>query len=151
MADIRVQAFVRGHPLWPVLVTLPGVGPRTGAKILAEIGYGSRFATGRQLAAYARLAPVTRQSGSSIRGEPQSRRANNRLKNAMFLPAFAPIRSPASKAFYDRKRAEGKRYNAAVVSLARRRCDVILAMLTTRSAYQPFTPDEPTREVAHAA
>lgn len=148
-ADLE-EAFL-AHPLGPVLVTLPGVGPRTGAKILAEVGDGSRFATGSQLAAYAGLAPVTRQSGSSIRGEAQSRRGNHRLKNAMFLAAFASIRSPASKAFYDRKRAEGKRHNAAVICLARRRCDVILAMLKTRTAYQPPTPDEPEREVAHAA
>ena len=50
----------------------------------------------------------------------------------MFLAAFASIRSPASKAFYERKRAEGQRHNAAVICLARRRCDVILAMLKTR-------------------
>ena len=47
----------------------------------------------------------------------------------MFLAAFASLRDPASRAFYDRKRAEGRRHNAAVICLARRRCDVILAML----------------------
>lgn len=54
----------------------------------------------------------------------------------MFLAAFASLRSPESKAFYDRKRAEGKRHNAAVVCLARRRCNVILAMLATQQPYQ---------------
>ncbi len=49
----------------------------------------------------------------------------------MFLAAFASLRSPESKAFYDRKRAEGKRHNAALICLARRRCNVILAMLAT--------------------
>jgi hypothetical protein len=39
------------------------------------------------------------------------------------------LRDPASKTFYDRKRAEGKRHNAALICLARRRCDVILAIL----------------------
>ena len=55
----------------------------------------------------------------------------------MFLAAFASLRDPASKAFYDRKRAEGNRHNAALTSLARRRCDVILAMLRNREPYQP--------------
>jgi transposase len=82
---------------------------------------------------------VTRQSGKSINGESQSRRGNHRLKNAMFLAAFASLRDPASKAFYDRKRAEGKRHNAALICLARRRCDVILAMLRTR---QPYRADQ---------
>ncbi len=53
----------------------------------------------------------------------------------MFLAAFASLRSPDSKAFYDRKRAEGKRHNAAVICLARRRCNVILAMLRTGRSY----------------
>ena len=55
----------------------------------------------------------------------------------MFLAAFASLRSPESKAFYDRKRAEGKRHNAAMICLARRRCNVILAML---AAHQPYAP-----------
>jgi hypothetical protein len=55
----------------------------------------------------------------------------------MSLAAFASLRDPASKAFYDRKRAEGKRHNAALICLARRRCDVILAMLRTSQPCQP--------------
>ena len=80
---------------------------------------------------------MTRQSGTSLNAETRSRRGNHRLKNAMFLAAFASLRDPASKAFYDRKRAEGKRHNAALICLARRRCDVILAMLRNREPYQP--------------
>ena len=87
---------------------------------------------------------MTRQSGSSLRGEARSRRGNHRLKNAMFLAAFASLRDPASRAFYDRKRAEGKAHNAAVIRLARRRCDVILAMLRSRTPYQAEVPhDQP--------
>jgi transposase len=133
------EAFL-AHPFGELLASLPGIGPRTGARILAEIGDGSAFATGSKLAAYAGLAPVTRQSGSSLNGESRSRRGNHRLKNAMFLAAFASLRDPASKAFYDRKRAEGKRHNAALICLARRRCDVILAMLRTGQRYQPARP-----------
>jgi transposase len=130
------EAFL-AHPFGELLSTLPGIGPRTGSRILAEIGDGTRFADGARLASYAGLAPVTRQSGKSINGESQSRRGNHRLKNAMFLAAFASLRDPASKTFYDRKRTEGKRHNAALICLARRRCDVILAMLRTRQPYQP--------------
>jgi transposase len=94
------------------------------------------------------LAPVTRQSGKSVNGESKSRRGNHRLKNAMFLPAFASLRSPESKASYDRQRAEGKRHNAAIICLARRRCNVILAMLTTN---QPYNPYHRARGLAEAA
>ncbi|MGH3155151.1 MAG: IS110 family transposase [Streptosporangiaceae bacterium] len=133
------EAFL-AHPFGELLASMPGIGPRTGARILAEIGDGSAFATGSKLAAYAGLAPVTRQSGKSLDGESRSRRGNHRLKNAMFLAAFASLRDPASRAFYDRKRAEGKRHNAALICLARRRCDVILAMLATGQPYQPARP-----------
>ena len=136
----EIEEVFMAHPFGQVLVTLPGIGPRTGARILAEIGDGTRFANGSKLASYAGLAPVTRQSGTSIRGEAQSRRGNHRLKNAMFLAAFASLRSPDSKAFYDRKRAEGKKHNAAVICLARRRCDVILAMLRNLEPYRTPVP-----------
>ena len=123
-----------------LLASMPGIGPRTGARILAEAGDGSGFTNGSKLAAYAGLAPVTRQSGTSLNAETRSRRGNQRLKNAMFPAAFASLRDPASKAFYDRKRAEGEHHNAALICLARRRCDVILAMLRTRQPYQPARP-----------
>ena len=61
----------------------------------------------------------------------------------MFLAAFASLRAPESKAFYDRKRAEGKRHNAALICLARRRCNVILAMLRTRQPYQAGAAPSP--------
>jgi transposase len=133
----EIEETFLAHPFGELLSSLAGIGPPTGARILAEIGDGSRFANGDRLASYAGLAPVTRQSGKSINGESQSRRGNHRLKNAMFLAAFASLRSPDSKAFYDRKRAEGKRHNAALICLARRRCNVILAMLRTNQPYQP--------------
>ena len=131
----EIEEVFMAHPFGELLSSLPGIGPRTGSRILAEIGDGTRFADGNKLASYAGLAPVTRQSGKSINGESQSRRGNHRLKNAMFLAAFASLRSPDSKAFYDRKRAEGKKHNAALICLARRRCNVILAMLHTRQPY----------------
>jgi hypothetical protein len=65
----------------------------------------------------------------------------------MFLAAFASLRSPESKAFYDRKRAEGKKHNAALICLARRRCNVMLAMLR---AHQTYTAGHGTTEPAAA-
>lgn len=109
--------------------------------------------TSRQhkLAAYAGLAPVTRQSGTSINGEHRSRRGNHRLKNAMFLAAFASLRSTESKVFYDRKRAENKKHNAAVICLARRRCDVILAMLRNLEPYRAPATAHPAENAQIAA
>lgn len=43
----------------------------------------------------------------------------------MFLSAFAALHDPATRAFYTRKRDEGKKHDAALIRLARRRCDVL--------------------------
>ncbi len=92
---------------------IPGLGVRTATKILTIVGDGSAFPTAGHLAAYAGLAPVTRRSGTSIKGETRSQRGNHALKSALFLSAFASLADPVSRAYYDRKRAAGKRHNAA--------------------------------------
>lgn len=124
-----LEDMLDDHPLAQVLTSMPGIGVRTGARILLEVGDGSAFPTPGHLASYAGLAPVTRRSGSSIRGEHPPPSGNKHLKRALFLSAFAALHHPASRAYYDRKRAEGKKHNAALICLARRRVDVLHAML----------------------
>jgi transposase len=144
------QAFT-SHPQAPVLMSIPGIGARTGARILTEIGDVNRFPTSGHLAAYAGLAPVTRQSGRSLNGETRSRRGNHRLKNAMWLSAFCSLHHDRSRDYYARKRSEGKLHNAAIVCLARRRCDVIHAMLRSGLTYGELPgPARPAREAGIA-
>ncbi|QSB16580.1 IS110 family transposase [Natronosporangium hydrolyticum] len=133
----EVEGMLDAHPLAKVLTSMPGIGVRTGARILLEVGDASAFPTPGHLAAYAGLAPVTRRSGSSIRGEHPPKGGNKQLKRAFFLAAFAALADPASRAYYDRKRAEGKKHNAALICLARRRVDVLFSMLRHKTTYQP--------------
>ena len=135
---VEVEKIVDAHPLSPVLMSMPGVGVRTAARLLTEVTTKT-FPTAGHLAAYAGLAPVTRRSGSSIRGEHPSRRGNKILKRTMFLSAFAALRDPESRAYYDRKIAQGKRHNQALIALARRRSDVLYAMLRDGTLYQSHT------------
>jgi len=72
-----------------ILRSLPGIGPRLGARIAVEIGSISRFRTPGHLAAYAGLGPTPWKSGTSINANMPSRLGNHRLKNALFLAAFA--------------------------------------------------------------
>ncbi|MHB1764083.1 MAG: IS110 family RNA-guided transposase [Gammaproteobacteria bacterium] len=130
----EVERRVQTHPLSPALMSMPGVGVRTTARLLTEVTTRT-FASAAHLAAYAGLAPVTRRSGSSIRGEHPSRRGNKALKRALFLSAFAALRDPLSRAYYDRKIHQGKRHNQALIALARRRCDVLYAMLRDGTFY----------------
>ena len=135
-----IEAAFMGHPLGKVLASLCGFGPRTGARTLAEIGDPHRFADGGRLASYAGLAPVDWQSGrSAVSRKPRG--GNHRLKNALFTAAFvATQHDPDARAYYQHKRSQGKRHNAAVTCVARRRCNIILAMLKTQTPYQAPQP-----------
>ena len=136
----EIEEAFQAHPLGKVLSTMCGFGPRTGARALAEIADPHRFADGGRLAAYAGLAPTDWQSGRSHTAR-KPRGGNHRLKNALFTAAFvAAQHDPDARAYYQRKRAQGKRHNAAVVCVARRRCNIILAMLKTQTPYQPPQP-----------
>lgn len=83
---------------------------------------------------------MTWRSGTSIRGDHPSKKGNKSLKRVFFLSAFAALKDPLSRAYYDRKRSEGKRHNQALIALARRRCDVLFAMLRDGTFYEAPTP-----------
>ena len=101
------------------------------------VGDIANFKSAAHLAAYAGIAPVTGQSGTGIKGERPSGRGNKRLKNALWQSSFvASTKHPPSIAYYQRKREQGKHHNAAVIRLARRRCDVIYSMLKNGVLYQ---------------
>ena len=125
---VKVERRVEAHPLQPVLTSMPGVVVSAAARLLTEVS-GKVFATADRLAAYADFAPVTGRLGSSIRGKHPSRRGNKILKPALFLSAFAALRGPVSRAYYDRKVTQGRRHNQALIALTRRLCDVLYAML----------------------
>lgn len=132
----EVERLVQAHPLYSVLTSMPGVGVRNAARLLTEVA-AKAFVSTAHLAAYAGLAPVTRRSGSSIRGEHPSRQGNKVLKRAWFLSAFAALRDPVSRACYARKISQGKRHDQALIALAKRRCDVMYAMMRDGTVYCP--------------
>ncbi|UQS22815.1 IS110 family transposase [Amycolatopsis thermalba] len=136
----EVEDILDAHPLAGVLTSMPGIGVRTAARILLEVGDASAFKSSAHLAAYAGIAPVTRSSGTSIKGEHPTRNGNRKLKRAFFLAAFAALHDPTSRAYYQRKRDEGKKHNAALICLARRRCDVLYAMLRNGTHYRHPDP-----------
>ena len=135
--ETKFEAELSRHPAGPIIASRPGVGLKTAATILVEISDIRRFDNPGRLAVYAGVAPQTRRSGTSIRGEHQQRGGNTRLKRAMYLSAFASLKNPSSRAYYDRKRAEGKSHHAALICLARRRSNVLYAMLTNETEYDP--------------
>ncbi len=122
---------------------MPGLGPLFTAEFRSEVGDVGRFASADALAAAAGLVPVTRQSGGSS-SQRRARRGNRALKNLLYRSAFScTVHHAPSRAYYLKKRQEGKAHHQAVVALARRRVNVLWAMLRDGQTYR-----EPTLEAA---
>src|SRR4051794_2457496 len=102
-------------------MTLPGMGPCLTAEFLGEAGdLLGRFGSADRLAAAAGIAPVLRASGGSVH-QRRAKRGNRILKRVFYQSAFCSlVGSRASRAFYERKRKEGKAHKQAVMALARR-------------------------------
>lgn len=134
--DERVSEAFFSLPQARIVTSMPGIGPRLGAELVVEIADISRFPSAGHLAAYAGIAPVSRDSGKSTGNRMRARGGNKRLKKAFYHSAFiASIHDDRARAFYERKRLEGKHHHQAIIALARRRCDVLYAMLVHGTLY----------------
>ncbi len=133
--DADLEALLARHPDAALIQSLPGMGVVLTAEFVACAGNRARFQSADALAAAAGLTPVLRQSGKS-RAIRRSTSGDRALKRVFFQSAFVALSHPESRAFYDRKRAEGKRHNQAVIALARRRVNVLWAILNTRQPYR---------------
>jgi transposase len=128
------------RPEAPILASLPGMGVLLGAEFLVAVGNLSAFESADRLAAYAGLVPAANDSGKRVGNDRRMRGGNKVLKRVLYQSAFASLRaSPESRAFYDRKRAEGKRHTQALIALARRRVNVVWAMLRDGTTFETWS------------
>lgn len=133
--DRDLEALLQRHPDAALIRSLPGMGATLTAEFIAEAGTIQRFRSADALAAAAGLAPVLRQSGK-VRFLRRPMGGNKALKRVFYQSAFCSLHTPDSRAFYNRKRKEGKRHHQALIALARRRINVLWAMLQNRKAFQ---------------
>ena len=140
--DAFIEARFREHPHAEVIISMPGTGPRLAAEFIAATGGDmASFGTADRLAGFAGLAPQPRDSGTVSGNLRRPRRYHRGLLRSMYLAAQVSLRCcPASRAFYDRKRSEGKGHKQAVLALARRRLNVLWAMLRDGVCYQATPP-----------
>lgn len=138
--DRRLEGLLRSTPEAEVVRSLPGMGVVFTAEFLAEVGDPARFASADSLAAAAGIAPVLRASGATSY-QRRARRGNRVLKRVLYRSAFSCISHHAqSEAYYRKKRAQGKGHHQAVIALARRRVDVLWAMLRDGEVYSERSP-----------
>lgn len=136
--DRNLEALLERHPDGALIRSLPGMGAVLTAELIANIGTIERFHSADALASAAGLTPVIRRSGKS-RNWRRAFGGDKALKRVFFQSAFCAVstRDPLSKAFYDRKRREGKHHTQAIIALARRRVTVLWTMLRTRQTFDP--------------
>ncbi|WP_035841563.1 IS110 family RNA-guided transposase [Kitasatospora azatica] len=145
VADIDkvIEARFREHAHAEVVASMPGgIGPLLGAEFLAATGGDlSAFATPDRLAGFAGVAPAPRDSGKISGNLHRPKRYSRGLQRVFYTSALISIRCcEESRRFYDRKRAEGKRHTQAVLALARRRVNVLWALLRDGRCYEPLPP-----------
>lgn len=130
---------------------MPGIGPLLGAEFLAAIGSDlASFASPDRLAAFAGLAPTPHDSGKRKGNLHRPRRHHRGLQRIFYMSALTSVRyDPNSRRFYDRKRAEGRRHNQAVIALDRRRVNVLWAVIRDRHLYE-VAPPRPTGQPSPA-
>jgi len=136
--DEELGALLERHPDAALIRSLPGMGAILTAEFIAAAGNITRFRSADAMAAAAGLAPVMRQSGKS-RSWRRTFGGDKDLKRVFYQSAFCACSTgdPISKAFYARKRREGKRHTQALIALARRRVTVLWTMLKNRSEFDP--------------
>jgi transposase len=129
--DQELEDRFFAHPLSKVLESLPGMGPVLGAEFLVAVGDPTdAFENADRLAAY--------DSGKRVGNRRRMRGGNKLLKSVFYRSAFSSLRHhQASRAFYDRKRAEGKKHHQALIALARRRVNVLWAMMRDGERFDP--------------
>jgi transposase len=137
-----IEARFREHPLAEVIVSLPGVGPLLGAEFVAATGGDmAAFGSAGRLAAFAGLAPAPRDSGRINGNLHRPRRYHRGLLRVFYLSSMVSVRGcPASRIYYDRKRAAGKTHTQALLALSRRRVNVLWALIRDGQCYQDSPP-----------
>ena len=135
--ETAIQAIM--EELHSPITTIPGIGYRMGAMILAEVGDFSRFDSPDKLLAYAGMSPSTYQSGQIKNCYPHMEKRGSRyLRYALYNAAkYVCHWDPAFAAYLAKKRAEGKHYNVALSHAAKKLVRLIFALEKSGQSYFP--------------
>ncbi|MCB2176698.1 MAG: IS110 family transposase [Actinomycetales bacterium] len=141
----QLAALVTGRA--EALMGIYGVGPVVAARFLAEIVNIGRYPTRDTFASANGTAPLPASSGRTVRHRLNPG-GNRQLNTALYTIAITQIRTTTEgRAYYDRKRAEGKTSREAIRCLKRRLSDqVYKAMRADAATLQAATTNSPTSQ-----
>jgi len=123
-----------------LLMTIPGIGKLTAAKLLGEIRDILEFDSARQLAAYAGLTPRNIFSGSSVHKKTRlSKTGNANLRKILYMPALSAKRwNPIVVEFCSRLSLNGLRPKEVLGAAMRKLLHICFGVLKSG---RPFDPD----------
>ncbi|MCA1554288.1 MAG: IS110 family transposase [Chloroflexi bacterium] len=129
----RLMAQLSQH-----LTSIIGIGPVSAATLLGEIGNVQRFPTLEKLVGYAGIDATTYQTGQfSASQQHMSKRGSPYLRRALWMAAsVARMHDPDLKAYYERKRAQGKHHNTIIGALCRKLLARIYVVLKEQRPYE---------------
>ena len=124
-AELKAMVLARDSRL----MEIHGVGPVVAARILADVGDVTRFADRNRFASWAGTAPLDASSGEQNRHR-LSRAGNRRMNHMIHIAAVTQLRLDTDgRAYYRRKRADGKKPMEAMRCLKRRISDAVYRQL----------------------
>jgi transposase len=139
--DKQIVALFAEHPQAEVIQSMPGFGPILGATLLVTAGDLAAFPSAGHLAAAAGLVPVPNDSGRRTGNLHKPRRYSRPLRRVFYLSAqTSMMRDGPSRDYYLKKRQHARTHNQAVIALARRRVDVLWALLRDNRTYAAIPP-----------
>jgi transposase len=122
-----------------LLKTIPGIGDKLAATIIAEIGDARQFANAKQLVANATLDPGVYSSGKFTASSNRiTKRGSKRLRRALYLAVQCGLRRGANsrlKHYFDKKKKEGKPYKVVVIACASKLFHHVYAILNKGLPY----------------
>ncbi|MEL7428239.1 MAG: IS110 family transposase [Bacteroidota bacterium] len=135
--ETRVQRY-QAHAD-QLLQSIPGIGKRTSAALIAWIGDFSRFHSARALSAYLGLTPKFYRSGSSVRRKPKiSKIGPAYLRQLLYLCASNAARwNPLAKQMYERLLEKGKNKQAALIAVANKLVRIAWAVVSKQTPFNP--------------
>ena len=120
-----------------LLTSIAGVGKPSAASFLTELGDINNFATYKQLTAFIGTDPTIYQSGSSVNVKGSiSKRGNSHLRRTLWhMARAATVWNETLKAYYDKKRGEGKTFKQSVIAVANKLIRIIFSMLKNNTKF----------------
>lgn len=122
-----------------LLESIPGIGERTIAALLAYYANPEGFGNTRQAVAYAGLDPRQHQSGSSVRGKPHlSKIGHAFIRKSLYMPAMVTLyKTDWGKRFRDRLAAMGKAPKLIIGAMMRKLIHVVFGVLKSGKMFNP--------------